>query len=145
MEFGNILVPVGGSEADADSIGLACRLAKEGDGGKIVVVHVISMGRTLPLDAEVEAEIGKAEDVLARAEVLARDQDCQIETDLLQAREIAPAIVDEAVERQIGLILLGDELVSDGVPHLQRGSRWFAVGNCCKLLSKLSSVDMCNS
>ncbi|MES0329152.1 MAG: universal stress protein, partial [Dehalococcoidales bacterium] len=56
---------------------------------------------------EVKAEIGKAEDVLARAEVLARDQGCQIETDLLQAREVAPAIVDEAVERQIGLILLG--------------------------------------
>jgi len=107
MDFGNILVPVGGTEADADSIGLACRLVKEGNGGKIVAVHVISMGRTLPLDAEVEAEIGKAEDVLAKAEALVREQGCQIETDLLQAREVAPAIVDEAVERQIDLILLG--------------------------------------
>ena len=38
---------------------------------------------------------------------MAEEQDCEIETDLLQAREAAPAIVDEAVEQEADLILMG--------------------------------------
>jgi len=38
---------------------------------------------------------------------VAEEQDYEIETDVLQAREAGPAIVDEAVERDIDLILMG--------------------------------------
>ncbi len=107
MEFLKILVPVAGTEADEEAIELACRLSKKKNGGKIMALHVISIGRSLPLDAEVEPEISKAEDILAHAEGIAREHSCQIETDLLQAREVAPTIVDEAIEREVDLILLG--------------------------------------
>ena len=53
------------------------------------------------------SEIKKAEALLDRMELVAEEEDCEIETDLLQAREAAPAIVDEAVERQVDLILMG--------------------------------------
>ncbi|MDP2728276.1 MAG: universal stress protein, partial [Dehalococcoidia bacterium] len=33
--------------------------------------------------------------------------DYEVETELLQAREVGPAIVDEAIERGVDLILLG--------------------------------------
>ena len=32
---------------------------------------------------------------------------CEVETDVLQAREIGPAIIDEAVERGVDVILMG--------------------------------------
>ena len=40
-------------------------------------------------------------------EIVAEEVDCEIDTDILQAREAGLAIVDEAVERGINLILMG--------------------------------------
>jgi len=106
MEFHKILVPVIGTEADEEAIRLACRLAKK-DKGKIWAVYVITVKRSLPLEAEIESEIKKAEGILDHVESVAEEQDCEVETDVLQAREAGPAIVDEAVERDIDLILMG--------------------------------------
>jgi len=106
MEFDRILVPVIGTEADDEAIRLACRLAKRNK-GKIRAIYVITPKRTLPLDAEIEPEIRTAEEILDRAESVAEEQDYEIETDLLQAREAGPTIIDEAVERQVDLILMG--------------------------------------
>jgi len=106
MEFHKILVPVTGTEADEETIKLACELAKK-DKGKILVVHVIVAERTLALDSEVEPEIRKAEDVLAHMESVAEDEDYEIETGLVQGREAGPVIIEEAVERGVGLILMG--------------------------------------
>jgi len=107
MEFSRILIPVIGTEADKEALELACRLTDKGAESKIYTIHVISIGRELPLDAEVESEITKAEDILAKTENQAKDCGCQIETELLQAREVGPAIIDEAIERDIDLIILG--------------------------------------
>ncbi len=106
MQFNRILVPVIGTEADYEAIRLACRLAKK-DKGKIWAVYVVTLKRTLPLDAEIEPEIKKAEEILDHAENIAEEQDYELETDLLQAREAGPTIVDEAVEREVNLILIG--------------------------------------
>ncbi len=107
MEFHKILVPVAGTEADERVMELADRLLAKKNRGKICAVHVISIERALPLDAEIESEIRKAEDILNHIESIAEEQGCKIETDLLQAREVAPAIVDEAIEREVDLILIG--------------------------------------
>ena len=106
MKFGNILVPVNGTEADEEVINLACRLAKK-DRSKIWAVYVITVKRSLPLDAEVESENRKAEGILNHIEIVAEKQNYKVETELLQAREVGPAIVDEAVERGVDLILMG--------------------------------------
>ena len=105
-EFHRILVPVFGTEADEEAMKLACRLAKR-DKGKISAVYVITIKRYLPVDAEIESEIRQAEDVLDHIETVAEEQEYEIETDILQAREAGLAIVDEAVERDIDLILIG--------------------------------------
>jgi len=107
MEFHKILVPVAGTEADEEAIKLADRLLAKKNRGEICAVHVISVERALPLDAEIESEIRKAEDILNHIESIAEEQGCKIETDLLQAREAGPAIVDEAIEREVDLILIG--------------------------------------
>ena len=106
MEFHKILVPVGGTEADEEAMRLACRLAKKNK-GKIWAVYVITLKRYLPLEAEIGSEIQQAEGMLDHIESVAEEQDYEVETDILQAREAGPAIIDEAVERDIDLILMG--------------------------------------
>ncbi len=106
MQFKKILVPVIGTEADDEAIRLACRLAKK-DKGKIWAIYVITVRRSLPLDAQIEPEIREAEEILDHAQSIAEEEDYEVETDVLQAREAGPTIVDEAVERQVDLILMG--------------------------------------
>ena len=106
MEFRKILVPVSGTEADEEAMRLACELAKKSK-GKVWAVYVIAIKRALPLEAEIDGDIRKAEDILDRIETVAEEQDYEVETDLLQARDAAPTIIDEAVERGVDLILLG--------------------------------------
>jgi nucleotide-binding universal stress UspA family protein len=106
MEYKKILVPVVGSEADTEAMKLACRLAKR-DKGKIWAVSVVAIKRSLPLDAEIDAEIRRAEDILGKVQTVAEEEDFEAETDVLQARDVGPAIVDEAVERGVDLILMG--------------------------------------
>ena len=130
MGFSKILVPVSGTGADEEAINLACSLAKK-DKSIVCAVYIIPIQRTLPLDAEVEPEISKGEEVLNHIEDIAIEQGCGIEADLLQAREVAPAIVDEAEERGVDLILMGIEYgerfgefsLGDIVPYVLKNAR----------------------
>ncbi len=108
MEFTQVLIPVVGTAADEDAIKLACRLAKKKK-SKIWVVYVITIKRSLPLDAEINSEIREAEAILDHMEEVAEEEENEIETDVLQAREAGPAIIDEAAERKVDLILMGIE------------------------------------
>jgi nucleotide-binding universal stress UspA family protein len=127
--FKKILVPVSGTEADTETIKLACRLARK-DKGQVWAVSVVTIKRALPLDAEIESEIKKAEEILDKADVMAGEEDYEIETDVLQAREVGPAIVDEAVERGVSLILMG-------VAYKQRFGQ-FSLGNVVPYVLKNS-------
>jgi nucleotide-binding universal stress UspA family protein len=102
-----ILVPVAGRLEDEEALEVACQMARCTGDVKIIVTNIISVDRSLPLDAEVETDIAKAEGVLARFENLGKKFGCNLETNLLQARLVAPAIVDEAVEQKADLIILG--------------------------------------
>jgi nucleotide-binding universal stress UspA family protein len=129
MEYKKVLVPVAGSDADEEAIKLACRLAKK-DKGKVWAVSVVAIKRALPLDAEIHSEIHGAEDILDRVETVAEEEDYEVETDVLQAREAGPAIVDEAVERGVSLILMG-------VAYKQRFGQ-FSLGNVVPYVLKNS-------
>ena len=106
MKLERILVAVSGKDADAEAVKLACDLAKKPK-AKIYVVYVIEVKRSLPLDAVIESEIRRAEVALAHAEDVASDKDYEVETDLIQGRDAGPAIVDEAMEKEVDLILMG--------------------------------------
>ena len=106
MYFPKILVPVADNPADDEAVRLACNLAKKNK-GEIYIVYVITVKRALPLDAEIAPEIQKAEKILDHAEGIAEEQNYNIDTDVLQAREAGPAIVDEAVEKGVELIIMG--------------------------------------
>lgn len=88
------------------AVEFACNIAKK-NRGKVHVVHVIEVKRSLPLDAELVIEAQRGEDILSMAEMAAKRQDFEVDGDLLQARDAGHAIVDEATERQVDAIFVG--------------------------------------
>jgi len=120
VDFHKVLVPIGGTEADEEAIKLACGLTRKNK-DKIWAIYVITIKRSLPLEAEIESEIRQAEDMLDHVVNTAEEQGYEIDTDILQAREAGPAIIDEAAERDVDLILMG-------IKHKTRFGQ-FSLGN----------------
>ena len=106
MKIGKILVPVAGNGSDDEALLAACGVARRNK-ARIYVIYVIKIPRVTDLGAEVPPEIEKGERVLDHAEQVADAADATVETELLQSREIGPAIVDEAAERGVDIIVLG--------------------------------------
>jgi nucleotide-binding universal stress UspA family protein len=101
-----ILVPIKGNPTDAEVLELACQIAERSK-SQVYAIHVIEVNRTLPLDAELQEEADRGEDLLNQAEQVGERFGITIQTDLLQARDVGPAIVDEVLERNIDLVVIG--------------------------------------
>lgn len=101
-----ILVPIKGNPTDDEVLELACDMAKRGK-AQIYAIHVIEVNRTLPLDAELQEEAQRGEEYLNRAEQIGERLGVSVTTDLLQARDVGSAIVDEVLERGIDLVVIG--------------------------------------
>lgn len=99
-------MPVEGAVTDETGVALACALSKK-DKAEVLILYVIEVRRNLPIDAELSDEVEKGERVLDHVLQFAHKIGCQVQTDLLQAREAGPAIVNEAVEREVQLIVMG--------------------------------------
>jgi nucleotide-binding universal stress UspA family protein len=106
MQPKRILVALAGTSADPDVIRVAASIAKPTK-ATVVGIHVIEVRWNLPLDAVMEPELDRGEQLLESAKKVADQAGLSLETELLQAREAAAAIVDTAVERKSDLILLG--------------------------------------
>jgi nucleotide-binding universal stress UspA family protein len=76
---------------------------------------------TLPLDTDVASGSEDVQRVLDSAEAIAESHKLSIEPVLLQARDVAAAIVDEATER-------GADLLVVGLPYRKRFGGEFAIG-----------------
>ena len=101
-----ILVPVNGNPTDDDAVALACEIGRRGK-ASVYAIYVIEVKRTLPLDVDLPPEAAKGDTVLARAEHVGEEFGTDLETEILQARDVGTAIVDEALERDIDLIVMG--------------------------------------
>ena len=106
MQIKRILVPLAGTSVDPDVIRVAAALAKTSR-AEIIAIHVIEVRWNMPLDAVLEAESERGEVLLDDATKVAEQVGAKIETELLQAREAAAAIIDTARERKADLVLLG--------------------------------------
>ena len=100
-----VLVAVGGQEIDAETVRLACRMT-DSQGGRIYGVHIIEVNRSLPLGAVLDDVVERGEKILDEVEKLASAAQIPVETELVQARDTGPALVDEAVERGADLIVM---------------------------------------
>jgi nucleotide-binding universal stress UspA family protein len=99
-----LLIAVTGDPTDKDVVLMATTLARRFN-ATVYAIYVIEVKRSLPIDAEIGPEIEKGEGVLDQVEQWCEDAQVQVETELLQAREVGPAIVDEAVERGVDVVL----------------------------------------
>lgn len=106
------MVAVGGQGIDAEVVRLACRMT-DSHGGKIYGVHIIEVNRSLPLGAVLDEVVERGEKILDEVEQLATEAQLNVETELVQARDTGPALVDEAVE-------WGAELLVMGLPYKRR-------------------------
>jgi nucleotide-binding universal stress UspA family protein len=101
-----ILVPVNGNPTDPEAIALACDIGKRNK-AEVYAIYVIEVKRTLPLEVDLPPEAAKGDAVLAQAERVARDWSLHLQCEILQARDVGTAIVDEALERQCDLVIMG--------------------------------------
>lgn len=106
MQHRRIIVPIAGTSVDPDVIRVAVTLAKASK-GELIAIHVIEVRWNLPLDAILERETEHGETLLDDAVRIGEQLGVKIETELLQAREAAAAIIDTAREREADLIVLG--------------------------------------
>ena len=106
MQLKRILVAIGGASVDPDVIRLAVSLAKPAK-AELIAVHIIEVRWNMALDAVLEPELDHGEEVLGAAAKIAEQAGQKIETELLQARDAAAAIIDTARERKADLVLIG--------------------------------------
>lgn len=102
----SILVPIVQSPASFDAVNVAVTMAKPKK-GRVYVVHVIEVNRSLPLNAELDAEARRGEQLIKRAEEIAAESGYPVIGTLLQAREAGPAIVDESLDQEVDAIIMG--------------------------------------
>jgi nucleotide-binding universal stress UspA family protein len=101
-----ILIPVNGAHTDSEAVRLGCRLARRGK-AKVMVVTVLEIRRSLALGTVQDVEMDTAERILDSAEKTARELETEIETELLQARDAGPAIVEEIAHWKADLVVVG--------------------------------------
>jgi nucleotide-binding universal stress UspA family protein len=119
-QFRRAVVALSGGRTDRQIVTLAADIARAGR-AEIVGVHVVEIDWTLPLDADVAGHDENAQRVLDIAEATAEAAHYQMETVLLQARDVGAAIVDEATERAADVVICG-------LPFRRRFGGDFAVG-----------------
>jgi nucleotide-binding universal stress UspA family protein len=107
--FDRVVVPVAGTEIDERVLAILPDLIGV-DGGDVTFLYVVEVPQSMPLDAELPREIDRGEIALRLAESAAKRalpaRSTQITTELLQARAVGPAIVDEAIERGADAIVM---------------------------------------
>jgi len=119
-DFHRILVPMKLGDIGEEMIATAIALAKE-RGAEIEAITVVRVPRKYPLEGELPADV--AERVTAsidEARALGVDHGVEVHGDVVRARAIGHAIVEEAARRQSDLIVLGSS------PRWRRQSRFFS-------------------
>ena len=106
MKLNRILVATRGTAEDNEAVRLACELARKPK-AEIYIIYVIEVSRNLPLDAVVEADIEKAEKILTQVEKIAAQAKYEVQTNIIQSREAGPAIIDEAKDKKVDLVIMG--------------------------------------
>jgi basic amino acid/polyamine antiporter, APA family len=116
VEYGNILVPVFGTELDDDIVGTAGRLLEAADESgegppRLEVIYVMDLPLTVPLDAQPPPDrVRVAKQALDRARNVGEEyENCEVATDIVPARSVGAGIVEEARRRDVEMIVMGAE------------------------------------
>jgi APA family basic amino acid/polyamine antiporter len=117
--YERILVPMKIGLIGEEVLGTALRLAEEQQ-CSVRALHVIRVPMDQPFDAEMIDAEEQAEASLSEARLLAADAGIPIGVELVRARSIGSAIVEEATKHDVDLIVMGS------APRWRRQSRFFS-------------------
>ena len=106
MDIDRILIAARGNGVDQVAVELACKIGRKSK-AKIYIVYVLEVNRSLPVDAIIRPDIEAAEKVLMEAEEYAQANDFEVETEIIQARDVGPAIIEVARQNNVELIVMG--------------------------------------
>jgi nucleotide-binding universal stress UspA family protein len=104
--FRRAVLGLNGGPTDALVVKLGCQLAKPYK-AELFALHVVEVDWTHDLADDIASDNEQASAVLDLAEGIAEKYQVTLQPELLQARDVGAAIVDEATELQADLILLG--------------------------------------
>jgi nucleotide-binding universal stress UspA family protein len=74
---------------------------------ELIGVHVVEVDWSMPLDMDIAGRSEEIQQVLDMAEGTAENAGVKLESVLLQARDVGAALVDEAVEREADVLVVG--------------------------------------
>ena len=119
-EFERILVPMKLGDIGEEMVATAIARAKE-RGSAIDAITVVRVPRKFELEGELPADVAaKVDASLGEARALGADHGVEVHADVVRARSIGHAIVEEAARRDADLVVLGSS------PRWRRQSRFFS-------------------
>lgn len=119
-QFERILVPMKLGDIGEEMVATAIALAKE-RGSAIEAITVVRVPRKFALEGELPPEVAARVDAsLEEARALGADHGVEVHGNVVRARSIGHAIVEEAERRDADLIVLGSS------PRWRRQSRFFS-------------------
>jgi len=142
IAYRRAVLGLNGGTADPLVLQLAIDLARK-DETELIALHVVEVDWRHDLDEEIPGSRELASAVLDRAEVAAERARLKVRTELLQARDVGAALVDEAISLDADLMLLG-------LPYRTRLGGDFAIGRTipyvfqnapCRVLVVRESVE----
>ena len=132
--FRRAIIALSGGTCDDRIVHLATELGRASQ-AELIGVHVVEVGWSMPLDAEIAARSEEAQRILDRAETTAEGRRARLEPVLLQAREVGAALVDEATERDADLLMVG-------LPYRKRFGGDFAIGRTIPYVLKHAPCEV---
>jgi nucleotide-binding universal stress UspA family protein len=132
--FRRAILALAGGSTDDRIVQLTADLVRSAQ-IELVGVHVVEIGWSMPLDADVAARSEEAQQILDHAELEAERLKARLEPVLLQAREVGAALVDEATER-------GADLLVVGLPYRKRFGGDFAIGRTIPYVLKHAPCEV---
>lgn len=119
--FRRAVLGLNGGPTDILVVKVGCELARD-HSVELVALHVVEVDWRHDLGEQIAGSGERASAVLDMAEAMAEKYKVKMRTELLQARDVGAALVDEAVEMEADAVLLG-------LPYRKRFGGDFAIGS----------------
>ena len=104
--FRRAVVALSGHPNGQRLVRLVAEMAKANK-AELIGVHVVEVDWSMPLDMDVAGRSDEIQQVLDLAEGTSESVGVPLDSVLLQARDVGAALVDEAVEREADLLVVG--------------------------------------
>jgi len=104
--FRRAVVALSGHPNGQRLIQIVAQVAKANK-AELIGVHVVEIDWSMPLDMDIAGRSDEIQQVLDVAEGTAESVGVKLESVLLQARDVGAALVDEAIEREADLLVVG--------------------------------------